>query len=365
MSQVRTNNFYAASLLAGYSSVRVSLTFSESLLAGYPNVRTSQLYSEPLVDGFSAVRVSQFYVESLIPAPPEYVVVTAILPGFGNSTADPSIPEAANPSTGATPGLTFSVHKKPMFNTRVSEAVNFNTVRSRLAPHPRWQFELPYEFLEDSSGAESSLKQLMGFFCARGGKADPFLVKDPDDYLVTRQSLGTSDGRVQWDFLRWIGSEFSEPVGQVDTANTITLYGGVDESSAVPSTGLHQITVTHAATFGYDQGVKISGVALTPVTGAPGPMQYAVSAGVYTFNAAQNGATAVISYAYVLDPATYTITLPNKVVFSSVPATGTRLYWTGQFFFTCYFEDDVADFEKFAKQLWELQVLTFHSELLA
>jgi hypothetical protein len=57
--------------------------------------------------------------------------------------------------------------------------------------------------------------------------------------------------------------------------------------------------------------------------------------------------------------------MPNKALFDSAPADGTRLSWSGQFFFTCFFEDDMLDFSKFVATLWELKSLKFHSELLA
>lgn len=50
-----------------------------------------------------------------------------------------------------------------------------------------------------------------------------------------------------------------------------------------------------------DEGVTIGGVALARVTGVPSANQYAVNSatGEYTFNAAQTGASAVITYGYV------------------------------------------------------------------
>lgn len=48
-----------------------------------------------------------------------------------------------------------------------------------------------------------------------------------------------------------------------------------------------------------DQGVTINGVALTKVASTPATGQYAVVDGVYEFNTAQAGQTAVITYSYV------------------------------------------------------------------
>lgn len=50
-----------------------------------------------------------------------------------------------------------------------------------------------------------------------------------------------------------------------------------------------------------DLGVTLNGAAMTKVSGAPAAGQYAVSDGVYTFNAAQNGETVLISYSQCPD----------------------------------------------------------------
>jgi len=367
MSELRVTEIISESLSAGYSNVLAPVVLNEPLIGGYSTVRASLAINEPLIGGYSKIRASLLIVESLFPVPPEEIMVTAILPGFGNSLADPSIPEAANPATGATPGLAFSVHMKPRFNTRVSTSVNFKSIRTPLAPNPSWEFELPYEFLSDRDQANSSLRTLMGFYCARMGSANPFLVKVPEFYLSTDATIGTADGgRLQWDFLRWVGSEFSEPVGQVDIANTIHVYLTLNETVSVPGSGPYTVTVAHAAAFVEDKGVSIGGTPLTKVASSPAAMQYSVAAGVYTFNSAQHGASAVIDYRYLVDPSAYSVTLPNKIVFGTAPTpAGARISWDGQYFFTCYFDEDMADFEKFADKLWTLQQLTFHSELLA
>lgn len=71
------------------------------------------------------------------------------------------------------------------------------------------------------------------------------------------------------------------------------------QAANVPGTpGPYTFTVTNAATFWADLGV--SGLTLT--TGSPGPGQYSVSAGIYTFNAAQQGQAIAITYAFGAAP---------------------------------------------------------------
>jgi hypothetical protein len=61
-----------------------------------------------------------------------------------------------------------------------------------------------------------------------------------------------------------------------------------------------------------------------------------------------------------VDPADYTITLPNSVVFDSAPVSG-EVTADFQFFYACRFLEDSLDFEKFADKLWNLQTMQFRS----
>lgn len=79
--------------------------------------------------------------------------------------------------------------------------------------------------------------------------------------------------------------------GQLTTAN--------DESGTVATAA---ITVANSATFVTDLGVVNSstGLPYTRVASAPAAGQYSVSAGVYTFNASENGNGMKISYQYTV-----------------------------------------------------------------
>ena len=62
------------------------------------------------------------------------------------------------------------------------------------------------------------------------------------------------------------------------------------------------VTVANNATFVEDFGVfyAATGVQLSPIASAPAQGQYSVSAGVYSFNAADNGAGVLIYYSYTV-----------------------------------------------------------------
>lgn len=355
----------AQASVSGAPSARLSVTYAQSVVGGYPKARASLMLSQAAVGGYPRVRAAMMFVQCIHPYPEE-IMVSSIFPGFGNDAANNALPAGANTSGNGFPGIAFSWHKKPLFNTRVSESASFNSIRNPVAPYPRWQFELTYGFLEDNDTTESQIKEFMGFFLGQQGKALPFLFKDPDDYLVSRGIMWAGDGATeQFNLVRYIGSAFYEPIGQVDQTNPINFYFALTETHAVPSAGPYTVAVAHAAAFDADMGVVVAGAPLVKVAGSPASGQYSEAAGVYTFNSVQASASAAIKYRYLTDPSTWSIVLPNKVVFSAAPPTGAQIYADFQFFFTCYFDDDQLDFEKFLNQLWQLQKVAFHSELLS
>lgn len=151
-------------------------------------------------------------------------MTSIVFPGFGNSSKNRTMPEGLDPASTALPGLAFSVHKKPIFRSAVFEASNGNEVRVSYSEFPRWEFELTYEFLEDRSGASSSLKTIMGFFTDMKGSFEQWLFKDPDDYLCQAAVMGEADATTtKFYFLRYLGS-IGERIGQVDEDNDINLY---------------------------------------------------------------------------------------------------------------------------------------------
>jgi uncharacterized protein (TIGR02217 family) len=204
--------------------LRQPLIELEPLAEGNPNLRSDLVVLEPLAEGYRNLRVAFVLIESLQPVEPESHMLSTPFPGFGNNISNPAIPAAADPASSGLPGLAFSVHKIPLFNTNLDEAASGNEIATSLTQYPRWKYELTYDFLEDSSGANSSLKKIMGFFLQCRGRFQTWLFKDPDDYLVTAGQCGTADGvTTQFYFCRTMGG-FVEPIGQVDQANTIHVY---------------------------------------------------------------------------------------------------------------------------------------------
>lgn len=360
MSEVRVPSVLVNSLAEGVSSVRVPSMFVAPLVGGFSSVRVPNMFVEPLVDGYSSVRLSLVGVQALFPVTEVPPVPTVAFPGFGNSASNPSIPAALDPFNSKLPGLSIEVRKVPLFNTKVHESSSLNETRTSYSEWPRWGFELSYEFLEDRTGAESSLKTIMGFFTDMQGSFMTWLFKDPDDYLVENGFMGEADAvTTRFYFRRYLGVR-GEPVGVVDQANTIAVYRSIEEPRTVPSTpGPYTITVTNAAAFEQDLGV----LGFTRVSGAPDEDQYSVNenTGVYTFNAANGGDVVTISYRYALDPSLYTVET-NYIVFDSAPVDGS-ISADFQFFYVCRFLEDQMEFDKFADKLWSLQTCEFKSVL--
>jgi hypothetical protein len=77
----------------------------------------------------------------------------------------------------------------------------------------------------------------------------------------------------------------------------------VSESGAVPASAPYQVTVTQTAAFSCDHSVSYpDGTRLARVTGPPAAGEYSVAAGVYTFNAADEGKMLAFSYATFIVP---------------------------------------------------------------
>jgi hypothetical protein len=102
-------------------------------------------------------------------------------------------------------------------------------------------------------------------------------------------------------------AEFAQIVGKHvndlffgQTMNTGQKLTALDEPQNVPGVSAYTITVTNSAQFVDDWGVRYSatGLPLAKVSSAPVQGQYSVSAGVYTFAAADASAAVLISYRY-------------------------------------------------------------------
>jgi hypothetical protein len=93
----------------------------------------------------------------------------------------------------------------------------------------------------------------------------------------------------------------------------------ISEAGAIPASTAYTVTVSNSATFLSDEGAFYvsTGVPFIKVAGAPAVGQYSVSAGVYTFAAADASAAVLISYSYGVAASGQKITVTNQPVGSN------------------------------------------------
>lgn len=268
-------------LTEGAAQLRVPLVISEPLTEGAANLRVPLVISEPLTEGAAHLRVAFVMVEALIEVPEEGELATDILPTLR--------------------GLSWSVHKKPNFNTQVRVATNNHKVTNSLTPYPIWEFEQTYDYLPDKVAGNTDFKTLVGFFLEMGGRFKAWLFKDPSDHAVTTGNMlrltdfGAGGDGVTTEFLlaRTLGG-FVEPVGQLDTVAAHSVYVN----------GVLQVAGTD-----------------------------------------------------------YVFAAPNQIVFTVAPGAGLTVTATFEFYFVCRFLDDAQDYENFAYGFWSLGKFAFESVL--
>lgn len=357
------------------ANIRSRLSASESLLAGEPYLRSVLAITELAYGGTPAARSRLAIVETAYGGTPKlrsrFDAVETAYGGNPNLRSRLVIVEAlmaireeymSNAVFPAMLGLAWDVQKKPIFSNKIVVHTSGKETATSYYQNPKWEYTLVYDYLPDipQSVGDTDLHTLLGFFLNRRGRFDTFLFTDPDDNTVVEGFQKDFDGlSTDFKLVRGIGG-FYEPVGQLNTGPTVWL--DVTESFNIPATpGPYTHAVIHAAAYVKTDSVTINGVAATLATGAPAAGQYAVAAGVYTFNAADQGKAAVVRYRYLVDPSDYTVTMPNVVTFDVAPPNLATAYASFTYYFRCRFVDDVSEYTKFAKQLWELQELGFRS----
>ena len=131
-------------------------------------------------------------------------------------------------------GLAWSIVKTPTFSTEVQESLAGREVRVQNFQNPIWEFTLTYEYLLNDprsrdENEQTPLETLVGFYLARGGQFDDFLLNESDltgrleDSVYTGQPIGAGDGVTRsFQLVRNIGG-FLEAV-QNPMNQTATIY---------------------------------------------------------------------------------------------------------------------------------------------
>lgn len=203
------------------------------------------------------------------------------------------------------PGLKWGVHKTPMFSTKVqTPASGAREARVALWSYPIWKIEMAYEFLRDDRSVAAN--------------ATPTA---PQDEL--KQLLGFFLARRgSWEPFYWLDS--TDYLIADSARQTIATGDGSTKDFVVPRA--------------YGGFVEPVGRIAT----SPAPLLYV------------NG---------VLQVSGYTLNTPYDgwVRFTSAPANGHVIAWSGQYLFKVRFEKDETDFSNFMYDLWEAKKIAFRS----
>lgn len=240
-------------------------------------MRLNNAFCEQAAKGIAALRLGYVALETLVQIGSPPVVSTEKFP--------------------LSPGLSWSVHVAPKFNTRVAGHVSGREIRTAWQQFAIYDFTLTFDFLRGDATQE--IETLMGFFLARQGQYDTFLLdlgaatKNAGDSYMTESQQGVGDGvTTAFTLQRAVGEAF-EPVGYV---------------------------------FPFDL-------------------------------------TAVYVAGVLQDPLSYSFTSPNTLIFNTAPASGAQVTASFRYYFVCRFAADAQDFEEFMTNLWQLNELKLTSVL--
>jgi hypothetical protein len=145
----------------------------------------------------------------------------------------------------------------------------------------------------------------------------------PIDTAVGKRQIKGSAAFAQYEGTAWNNLMFGSAGSVAAGAAQIASYR---EAGTIPITPF-TVTVAQSAHFVQDGGVRFSatGQPLQAVASGPTTGQYTVSAGVYTFAAADTGKAVVITYTYSSTTNNQTFTITNTAM-GSGPTIGLYLY---------------------------------------
>lgn len=135
-------------------------------------------------------------------------------------------------------GLGWSVVKTPTFNTEIQQSLAGREVRIQNFQNPLWEWALTFEYLLNDpkfrdDTTYTPLEQLVGFYLARGGQFDDFLLNESEltqrleDSVTSGQPIGTGDGvTVNFQLVRNFGG-FLEACQNPANQSATVYVGGV------------------------------------------------------------------------------------------------------------------------------------------
>jgi uncharacterized protein (TIGR02217 family) len=134
-------------------------------------------------------------------------------------------------------GLAWSVVKNPTFSTDIQQSLAGREVRIQNYQNPIWEFTLTYEYLLNDprfrdENEQTPLETLVGFFLARGGQFDDFLLNETDltgrleDSVYSGQPIGTGNGsNASFQLVRNVGGFLEACQNPANQTATVYLNG--------------------------------------------------------------------------------------------------------------------------------------------
>jgi uncharacterized protein (TIGR02217 family) len=134
-------------------------------------------------------------------------------------------------------GLGWTITKNPTFSTEIQSSLAGREVRVQNFQNPIWEFTLAYEYLLNDprsrdENEQTPLETLVGFFLARGGQFDDFLLNESDltqrleDSAYSGQPVGTGDGTTKnFQLVRNVGGFLEACQNPANQAATVYVSG--------------------------------------------------------------------------------------------------------------------------------------------
>lgn len=364
------------------SEIRAPLIVTEPAIEGDPALRLPLAIVEPVSDGASRLLEALGLVEPVANGP---VGLRCALLMLETVIRVPEEGELATDLFCSELGQSWEAVKSPTFNTRVRRAASFRTVRNSMTPYPAWDFEVSFPWLPRdlpfmSFTAIADVLVICGFFKHMRGQHRAWLFRDCDDYRARAYAQATGDGvTTEYPFIASVmGSD--EPVGQVDLLERFAFApGDVTAAADTIAEVAHGLATGDGPFFVANTGGGLpAGLAATTPYWAirvdADTLKLAASKANALANTPVNittagtgahsltGGWAVYVGGALVAPADITFSTPNGFIFDVAPVLGAAITADFDYLFVCNFLSDVADFKRFAGELWELQQVRFRAD---
>ena len=123
-------------------------------------------------------------------------------------------------------GLTWKRIRAPNWETINQEAVSGFETRIALRPQPKWTWKMDFSYLGTGTLGQitnTDWNTLVGFYNARQGMYDSFLLTEPDDSTITGQTIGAGTGSLAtFQMIRTLGG-FTESILAPNTVSAVYL----------------------------------------------------------------------------------------------------------------------------------------------